>query len=145
MLGATRFPGRRFFVLKHLLSKLGISPVVIARLQHVAVAISILRTYRDCFAFPKGRLRHARNDKEHNPLHKNGLCSAREICQIPYRWFSKKRVAASKPQALGMVENLNLRPKRQKNNVLIFDDSSIIIGDFNTGPRRRLISGAKNG
>jgi len=42
--GATRYSGRRFFVLKCLLSKLEISPVVIARPQHVAVAISILRT-----------------------------------------------------------------------------------------------------
>jgi len=44
LVGATRYSGRRFFVLKCLLSKLEISPIVIARPQHVAVAISILRT-----------------------------------------------------------------------------------------------------
>jgi len=39
-----RFSGRRFFLLKRLLLKPGIFPVVIARPQHVAVAISILQT-----------------------------------------------------------------------------------------------------
>ena len=50
LLGCDQIFWQAFFVLKRSLSKQGISPVVIARPQHVAVAISILRTYRDCFA-----------------------------------------------------------------------------------------------
>ena len=66
--------------------------------------------------------------------------------RLCYVIITERRVAASKPvlsevegpQALGMVANLKVRSKkRQKNNVLIFDSSFIIIDKFNIGPRRQ--------